>query len=427
MAHLAAIVASSDDAIISKDLDGRIQTWNSGAQHIFGYSAEEAIGQLITLIIPADRLDEEKRIMDTLKRGDRVDHFETIRLAKDGRRIDVSLTVSPVRDAAGVVIGASKIARDITERKQAEQLLLERENALLEAARRKDEFLALLGHELRNPLAPIRNASELLARILADNSRADAPIAIIKRQIAQLAKLVDDLLDLGRITHGRIQLQIEPIDLARVVAQAIETVEPQFRQKHHRVSITSSYEALYVEGDFARLVQCVTNVLCNSAKYTEVNGEIRLQTRREGSYVVVEVTDTGVGIAPELIPDIFDLFVQGGRTLDRAEGGLGIGLSLVKRLIEMHGGEVTAISPGIGLGSTFQLRLTGIPSPKPSEGHHAVLKQPQSLRILVVDDNEDSANSLALLLTWGGHATKVAHSAPEALACIEGFGPDVLI
>ena len=425
-AHLAAIVDSSDDAIISKSLDGVIQSWNRGAERLFGYSAQETIGRSITIIIPSDRLDEEQHILDTLKRGERVDHIETKRRTKDGRLIDISLTVSPVRNGAGEVIGASKIARDITARKLSEQLLREREQALREIDRRKDEFLALLGHELRNPLAPIRNASELLSRTLPPESTARVGVDMISRQVEQLNRLVDELLDVGRITHGRIQLQLEPIELGSVIAQAVETVEPQLRHKQHRVAFTSSYEPLHVSGDFARLVQCVVNILGNAAKYTDAGGEIHIQTRAEGACAVIEITDTGTGIAPELLPRIFDLFVQSDQTLDRSQGGLGIGLSVVRRLIEMHGGEVCASSPGIGLGSTFQIRLARIPRPQRRAAQSAPLKAPPR-RVLIVDDNADAAVSLAMLMGQDGHETQLALSGSEALQLVGSFRPDVAL
>jgi PAS domain S-box-containing protein len=426
-ANLAAIVESSDDAIISKSLDGRIQTWNAAAERIFGYCAEEAVGQPIALIIPPDRLEEEQYILDTLRRGERIEHFETTRVTKDGREIDLSLTISPVRDAAGVVVGASKIARDITARKRAEKRLRESEHALREADRRKSEFLALLSHELRNPLAPIGIASELLSRIVADDTRALTAVDIIKRQARQLTRLVDDLLDIGRITQGRIQLRRKNIDLASVIAQAVETVEPQLHEKQHEISIsTSSPGPLYVSGDFTRLVQCVVNILSNAAKYSDPHGKIRIETRVAEQSAVIEIADTGAGITPELLPRIFDLFVQSDRTLDRAQGGLGIGLSIVKRLIEMHEGQVTARSPGLGRGSTFEIRLPRVARLEAESGDGAPLKV-LPRRVLIVDDNVDAANSLALLLGLGGHETQVAYGGREALERVEAFQPEVVL
>jgi signal transduction histidine kinase/ActR/RegA family two-component response regulator len=308
---------------------------------------------------------------------------------------------------------------------ESNRKLRESEEALLEADRRKTEFLALLGHELRNPLSPISTASELLSRTLSGDASAQTPVEMIKRQTAHLTRLVDDLLDVGRITQGRIELKRSSVDLASVISQAIETVEPLFRQKQHRVSIVSSYEPLYVNGDCARLVQCVVNILTNAAKYTDEGGEIRVATRAEGSTAVMEIADSGVGIAPAFLPRLFDLFVQGDRTLDRAQGGLGIGLSVVKRLIEMHEGEVRAQSAGLGQGSTFTIQLPRIPRPEPVVRIESVQAPPR--RVLIVDDNEDAANSLAMLLSHAGHDVQVAYSGREALALVESFQPEVAL
>jgi CheY-like chemotaxis protein len=261
--------------------------------------------------------------------------------------------------------------------------------------------------------------------MLADEPRVAVPIGMIKRQAAQLTRLVDDLLDIARITQGRIELRRTPLELAAVIAQAVETVAPQLRQKEHGLTIVSSYEPLYVNGDFARLVQCVVNVLANAGKYTDGHGTIRVETRAENSNAVIQITDNGVGIAPEMVPHIFDLFVQGNRTLDRAQGGLGIGLSIVKRLLEMHDGEVSASSPGLGHGSTFEMRLPRIARPETSPE-----PEPRKIpfrRILIVDDNADAAKSLALLLDLSGHETLVALSSREALARFETFRPDVAL
>jgi PAS domain S-box-containing protein len=365
-AHLAAIIESSDDAIISKTLTGVIRSWNAGAERIFGWTAAEAVGRSITLIIPPERLAEEERILQTLKRGERIDHFETTRVTKDGRSVEISLTVSPVRNAAGEVIGASEIARDITARKRAEQLLKQSAEALREVDRRKDEFLALLGHELRNPLAPIHNATELLARMLGGDSRALVAVEMIRRQTLQLTRLVDDLLDIGRITQGRIELRLEPLELGTVIAQALETIEPQLRLKRHEVTLIGSDEPRYVNGDFARLVQCVANVLGNAVKYTDPGGQIQVSTRAEEDWVIIEITDNGVGIPPPLLERVFDIFMQAEGSCERAPGGLGVGLAIVKRLIEQHHGTVIARSKGAGLGSTFELRLPRIAPPQPA-------------------------------------------------------------
>ncbi|MGH8288047.1 MAG: ATP-binding protein [Steroidobacteraceae bacterium] len=415
---LAAIIESSNDAIISKTLDGIVTSWNPAAVQLFGYEPAEIIGKPITSIIPPELHGEEAEFLARLRRGERIEHRETVRIAKDGRSIEVALTISPIQDESGAIIGASKIARDIAAQKRAER-------ALREADRRKDEFLALLGHELRNPLSPIGTASELLARTLAHDAPAQISVNMIKRQAAHLTRLVDDLLDIGRITQGRIHLKRCSLDLASVIAQAIETVEPLFREKQHQVSIVSSYQPLYVHGDFARLVQCVVNILTNAAKYTEQEGQIRVVTRAEGLRAVIEVSDTGAGIAPDLLPLVFDLFVQSDRTLDRAQGGLGIGLSVVKRLIEMHAGEVTAETGGVGHGSTFVIRLPRIARPEAAVQPESLRSSPR--RMLIVDDNIDAADSLAMLLSHAGHETQVAYSGREALARVESFEPQVAL
>jgi len=295
------------------------------------------------------------------------------------------------------------------------------------ADRQKDEFLALLGHELRNPLAPIGTATELLARTLPVDSGAQLALDIIKRQATQLARLVDDLLDVGRIAQGRIQLQQMPLELASVIAQAVETVQPKLRQKQQSISILTSEDPLYVRGDFARLVQCVQNILTNAVKYTERHGKIRIETRADGEMVVIGVSDNGVGIPEDLLPKVFDLFVQGDRTLDRAEGGLGIGLAVVKKLIHMHCGEVTAESAGTGKGTTFQIRLPRIAQPATIKSPAFTSVNVSPRRILIVDDNADFARSLAKLLSTAGHQIVVVFGGGQALEAIESFQPEVAL
>ena len=316
--------------------------------------------------------------------------------------------------------------RDISTQVLARREIM-RANRELEAAdRQKNEFLAMLAHELRNPLAPVRNSAELLARTMPTDPRTENAINMIKRQVTQLTRLVDDLLDVSRITQGRIELKRQSLEIGGIIAQAVETVEPLLRERQHQVSITSSYEALHVNGDAARLVQCIVNVLTNAAKYTDAGGRIRVETRVEDATAVIEITDSGVGISSDLLPRIFNLFVQSDRTLDRSQGGLGIGLSVVKRLVEMHNGQVCAHSAGAGEGATFEIRLPLIEKPSTTAKAARPFKSP-SRRILVVDDNVDSATSLALLLTLDGHETKAVNSAQAALQFASSFKPDVVL
>jgi PAS domain S-box-containing protein len=297
-------------------------------------------------------------------------------------------------------------------------------NRLEEADRQKNEFLAMLAHELRNPLAPIRNASEMLARILPGDRHAVALTGVLQRQVGVLIRLVDDLLDVSRITQGRIVLQLRSVRLAEIVAQAIETVEPLLKEKTHKISVIS-HQPLHVLADPTRLVQCVVNILTNAAKYTEPKGEICLESYELDGEAVLTITDNGAGIPAELLPHVFDLFVQSKRTLDRAQGGLGIGLSLVKRLIEMHGGRVSASSAGPGRGSRFEIRLPSSPAAEELEREAAVAAPPR--KVLIVDDNTDAADSLAMLLKLEGHEVEVAYNPQDALALVSSFAPALVL
>lgn len=300
------------------------------------------------------------------------------------------------------------------------------EEDLRNADRRKDEFLAMLAHELRNPLAPIRNASELLMRLAPENERMQSMAAIIKRQITQLTRLVDDLLDVSRITRGRIELQQVPVELSAVIAQAMESVEPLMRAKRHKVMMAVGYQPLYVKGDQARLVQCIANILTNSAKYTDPGGAIRIDVREEQSMALIAITDNGMGIPHELLSRIFDLFVQSDRSLDRSEGGLGIGLSVVRRLIEMHGGQVSASSDGLGHGATFEVRIPTIAPPAVAQEDPGDALAP-SKRVLIVDDNADAGNSLAMILNERGHVAEVVYGSSDALKRVTEFNPEVVL
>ena len=309
--------------------------------------------------------------------------------------------------------------RDITDHVLARM-------ALENADRQKNEFLAMLAHELRNPLAPIRNASEILARTLPAESSGQALVAMVKRQVSQLTRLVDDLLDVSRITQGRVELQCQPLELGSVINQAMETADPLFQARRHEVSAVSHARALYVNGDMTRLVQSVVNILTNAAKYTDVGGKIRVETRAEAGEAVITISDSGAGISAELLPRVFDLFVQGERTLDRSLGGLGIGLSVARRLIEMHNGRLSAASPGLGQGATFEIRLPRLErASEVSRRSRSHKRTPK--RILIVDDNADAANSLAQVLSLDGHVTEPVYSARQALARAVPFRPDIVL
>jgi PAS domain S-box-containing protein len=422
--RLAAIVESSEDAIVSKTLDGIITSWNQGAERILGYRAEEIVGRHISILMPPDRAEDLERILSKIRRGERVEHYETSRRCKDGTVLDVSLTVSPIRNAAGEIIGASKIARDITARKRAEE-------ALLEADRRKDEFLAMLAHELRNPLAAVSHAVQVAQRSEAEEDRTWAR-GVIEDQATRLSRIIDDLLDVSRISQGKIQLRKQLTDITLMVNHAVETVRPLIETRRHRLTIAVVPGTPRVEGDPTRLEQVLVNLLTNAAKYTESGGRIDLECRPDGDHVVVSVRDSGVGIAPEQLPRMFDLFVQADRSLERSEGGLGIGLTLVRRLVELHGGSVRAHSDGLGKGTEFTVRL---PAAGPEAARGATVpselrRERPSLaprRILVVDDNEATARGLARLLKLASHTVDILHEGRAAAEAARRLAPDVVL
>jgi PAS domain S-box-containing protein len=296
---------------------------------------------------------------------------------------------------------------------------------LRESARQKDEFLAMLAHELRGPLAAIGLVGPWLQRALGDDLRAREPLAILGRQARQLTRLVDDLLDVSRIAQGRIELQRSAVDVTAVIEEALETVAPLVAERRHRLHARPVARAAHVCGDRARLVQCVSNLLHNAVKYTPPGGEIEVAAQVVDGEVTIAVRDTGTGIPPALLPRVFDLFVQDERTLDRSEGGLGIGLSVVKRLVELHGGSVSAHSDGPGLGSTFRIRLpTSAPDVRAVPAGPSAGAAPR--RILVVDDNPDAADSMAAVLALDGHAVRTAYGSREALAILSDWTPDVV-
>jgi PAS domain S-box-containing protein len=549
---LASIVESSDDAIISKSLDGVIQSWNAAAERLFGYAADQAIGRHISLVIPDDRLTEEDHILANLRAGRRIDHFETERRRADGQRINVSLTISPVRDAAGHIVGASKIVRDISERKRAEadrqqfvtliesstdfigifdlhgaplfvnragldllgladiqearampvaslffpedqplivehflpsvlekghgeidvrfrhfktgearwmaykvltlpdangqpmafatvsQDVTERRRLeddlrrlaadLSEADRRKNEFLALLAHELRNPIAPISNAARALSLGASDSKEVRAASDMLERQVGQLARLVDDLLDISRITRGRIELRQERVELGPIVQHAVEAVKVTYASMNQELTVSLPPEPIFLDADPTRLAQIVGNLLNNACKFTDRGGRVSLTVERSDGSASIRVRDNGIGFKPEHLPRMFEMFAQVDTSLERSRDGLGIGLTLVKTLTEMHGGTVEAHSEGPGRGSEFIVRLPVMAGE--SEAPATSVEeppQPPRRRILVVDDNRDSAESLAMLLTIFGHDVNTAHDGLEAIEAAQRLRPEVVL
>jgi len=431
--RLAAIVADSEDAIVSKTLDGVITSWNRAAEDLFGYPAAEAIGQPITLIVPADRRAEEEDVLARLRRGEAVRHFETVRVRKDGTHVDVSLTISPVRNRRGKVVGASKIARDISERRRLEeerrQLVAGARAALAEAQagnRARDEFLALLGHELRNPLGAMANSAQVLGLGGVPPERADRARQILVRQVHHLTRLVEDLLDVGRVTAGKLVLDRRPLELADAVERSLSALAAAGKTDRHELVV--EMEPVWLDADEVRVEQIIGNLVENAVKYTPARGRIRVSVRRVEGDAVLRVQDDGIGMSPDLLARVFDLFVQGERTLERGPGGLGIGLTLVRRLVELHGGTVEAASEGAGRGSTFTVRLPAQPTPAGPLHPMAAVPEPGARRrVLLVEDDRDARESLKSVLELAGHDVHVAEDGPSGLAAIQELAPDIAL
>lgn len=556
---LASIVQSSEDAIISKDLNGVINSWNKGAEHIFGYEAHEILGRSISVLIPSDRYDEEPAILSRIRRGLSVAHYETVRQRKDGTRIDISLSVSPIRDERGIIVGAAKIARDVTRQKRtaeeiafqarlldaveqaviatdldgqiiywnafAEQLygwaatevigrnvlefapsgktkdraaeileilkrgeswsgemlmcrrdgsefaamitdspitnskgqligvvgvsiditakkraeeerarLLERERAAraeAEAANRlKDEFLATLSHELRNPLNVVIGYSEILRRNDKQDPEFTARAAeVIRRNALAQSQLVSDLLDLSRLQMGKLAINRQSVSMSTILTDAIDTVRIEAETKQIGLRFNECDELLLVDGDPVRLGQIAWNLLNNAVKFTPSGGEITISLSKEGDGAKLVVEDTGLGIAQEFLPHVFEIFRQADASISRRQGGLGIGLALVKQLAELHGGQVKAESEGLGHGARFIVWL-------PLQSVHAATESlasvatPNVLRgkaMLVVDDSPETTEMLSRLLQMEGANVETARSGPAALHLAEGKNFDLVI
>ena len=412
-----------DYAILMLDPEGHVVSWNAGAEKILGYKAEEIFGAHVSRFYLPDAV--ERNLPDKHLRIARADgRFETEgwRMRKDGTRFWANVIVTALYDAEQKPKGFAKVTRDMTDRKRVE--------ALEQSERQMNEFLAMLGHELRNPLAPIRNAVDLL-RIKPKNDRThDWSIAVIDRQVVHLSRLVDDLLDVSRITRGKIVLQKEPLEINVAVMRAVESSRPFIDARKHKLEINLSNEPLQVEADLTRLSQVVLNLLNNAAKYTANGGDIRITVGREAGDAVIRVRDSGIGMTSDLLARAFDLFVQGDRSLDRSEGGLGIGLTLVKRLVELHGGFVEARSEGPGQGSEFIVRLPllaqqPIPAGVPEIDNQAMPHARR--RVLIVDDNRDQANTMAALLQAWGHEVRIAYDGRAAVALASGFRPQAVL
>ncbi len=450
-AFASAIVASSDDAIVGKTLQGVIRSWNRGAERLFGWTASEAIGRSIEIIIPPDHLDEEREILRRLARGERIEHFETIRRTKDGRLLDISLTVSPVRDESGRIVGASKIAHDITEQKRARAErddLLAREQDLRaraeEASRLKDEFLATVLHELRTPLSAIVGWARLLAEGHLDAERERYAAEVIERNARAQTQLINDLLDVSRIVTGKLRLNIGRAMPAAVIESALESLRPTADARGIRLETTLDRTAGPITGDATRLQQVIWNLVSNAIKFTSRGGRVEVHLERAPGQITVRVSDTGQGISPEMLPHVFDRFRQGEGGTTRAHGGLGLGLAIVRHIVELHGGRVTAKSAGENQGSVFTVvlpLLSGVPAsgfaPAPAlevrgepEGPLIALERTPRLddvRVVLVDDEDDSRAMLREVLERRGAEVRDASNAHDAYELVTDWRPAVLV
>jgi PAS domain S-box-containing protein len=442
---LGALVESAEDAIISKNLEGIVTTWNPGAERLYGYTAAEMIGKPISQLIPADHPDEEPKILEQVRRGQRVAHYETKRVRKDGSIIDVSLTVSPIRDSLGRILGASKIARDISETKrmlrQAEEARLQADVARRqaeEANRTKDEFLATVSHELRTPITSILGWSRMLMSRQLDPERQQRAFETIDRNARSQAQLIDDLLDVSRIISGKLRVEFTLVDLPAVIGSAIEVVRLAAEAKRIRIDSHLNSSVGPILGDAERLQQVIWNLLSNAIKFTPHDGHVQIELQRVASQVELRVTDSGVGIEPAFLPHVFERFSQADASITRNSGGLGMGLAIVKSLVELHGGRITVSSEGLGKGAAFTIRLPVSAVRYMSQPYRApdkpVLKSEVTdrpglvgLKILVVDDEPDTRELLRYIFNASGSIVETADGVESALDLLDEQQPDFLV
>jgi PAS domain S-box-containing protein len=421
-AELQLVTETTPLILVRCSRDLRYRFANRASAALFGLTPKEMIGRPIVEVMGEEAFGLVKPKIDQVLRGEHVEFELLIPYSGAGDRW-VHVNYLPDRDPQGRVVGWVASIADVTDRKAAEE-------ALREADRRKDEFLAILAHELRNPLAPILNSLHILRLTSQGDPEADGVTEVIERQVNHMVRLVDDLMEVSRITRSRIELRKEPVEVAAIARSAVETSQPLIEAAGHRLVLSIPPEPLILEGDPVRLTQVVANLLNNAAKYTDRSGQIWLTVRREGAAVAISVRDSGSGIPSEMLPRVFDLFTQFDRRAGRAQGGLGIGLTLVKTLVEMHGGSVRGFSEGTGRGSEFVVRLP-LAGPRrhleiaAKEVHPSTTLAP--CRFLVVDDNRDAAESLGTLLQLHGADVRVAYSGPEALEALATYRPSVVL
>jgi PAS domain S-box-containing protein len=442
------VAGTKDYAIFMLDPDGRVATWNAGAERIKQYGADEIIGKHFSTFYPPEALARDwpaEELRRATAQGWCED--EGWRVRKDGSRFWANVVITALRDEAGVLRGFSKVTRDLTERKkweddlrrlheELEQRVRDRtadlaaaNAALQEADRRKDEFLAMLAHELRNPLAPIRTGLQVLALPQADRSATNKVRDMMVRQIQHMGRIVDDLLDVSRIQQRKVTLRRERLDLGRLVHLAVEDQRPAFDDTGVTLTLDAPADPVWVHGDATRLTQVVGNLLHNALKFTDKGGTVAVRVAAGPSgRATVAVRDTGIGIEPDMLARLFEPFAQADRSLARSKGGLGLGLALVNGLTELHGGRVRATSGGPGRGAEFVVELPV--QPQPTAVPFPVAPPPADrgrLRVLVVEDNKDAADSLRVLLELFGYVVQVAYTGAGGVEAATTFGPDVIL
>ena len=416
-----------DGILILDASTGKIIDSNPFMSELLGYTKEELLGQELWQIGFFRDIDASRAAFEELQDLGYIRYEDLPLQNRAGRQTEVEFVSNLYRVDHTPIIQCN--IRDITIRRQLERAKLKAET-LADSNRRKDEFLAMLSHELRNPLAAIVIASDLLRHQENEDLIQRQAHATLVRQVGQLTHLVDDLLEISRITTGRIRLQLMNVDLRDVVERAVESVRPLIKRRRHELSVSSPLEPIFLNAGPNRMEQVLVNLLTNAAKYTDEGGRIWLTVQREGNEAVLRVRDTGIGIAPNLLPHIFDLFTQADRSLDRSEGGLGIGLTLVKSLVEMHGGKAEANSEGLGQGSEFSVRLPVVlfSSPQPLSEPTEKADQPTRIwRVLAVDDQIDTAEMIGNLLRGWGYDVRTAYTGPAALEVAVAYQPDILL
>jgi PAS domain S-box-containing protein len=431
---LATTLRSIGDGVIVTDAQSNVTFMNPEAERLTGWTQSEAAGmplpRLFRIVNEDTRQEAESPVEKALRSGSVVGLANhTLLFAKDGSEKPIDDSAAPILHSDGRIFGVVLVFRDFTERRQAERAVRASQEALENESRRKDEFLAILSHELRNPLAPIRMAVAVLNKIGPSQPEQQQLRDVIDRQTTQLTRLLDDLLDVSRISSGKISLRKERFNIGNAVASAVESIRPQMDARKHELIVDAPSEPIFVDGDPARLSQIFVNLLSNAAKYTDRGGRITLTYRRAEGNAIIRVIDPGIGLTSEQMSRIFGMFAQVDDSLERGEGGLGVGLALARMLVELHEGQIEVRSAGLGKGSEFTVRIPALPqeSASTSEIERGAAAPQIQRRILVADDNVDSAETLASLLRSAGHEVRTAHEGASAVETWSVFRPDLAI